>query len=310
MDERKGDVKLFGRWFTWQEIFAYGILAAAIAATITGIIGNNIPLYLSSILVLLTTFILYVFYFMHQTEKKLETLHTSIATVSRLDEQLAGLRNALGALGKLELIVEPDDVFHYGLLTIQAGKMQGGWDMVRIYAPVGLWDPSEAKDKWLEALQLELGSKVKGIKVGDVRAFRAVYGLPSSKEAFDNYAERRLRLFKETNNTEIHYLPPEDSDHPTPAPGMGAIIFENRRDQRYVVIFAYVGKATDESFRRSGFVLKDSEAGRLLADWFDDQVFEGCSRTRVLRGRDPHDRGKWVDFEKGMGDIGKDYPQS
>ncbi len=105
--------------------------------------------------------------------------------------------------------------------------MQGGWDMVRIYAPVGLWDPSEAKDKWLEALQLELGSKVKGIKAGDVRAFRAVYGLPSSKEAFDNYAERRLRLFKETNNTEIHYLPPEDSDHPTPAPGMGAIIFEN-----------------------------------------------------------------------------------
>ncbi len=129
MDERKGDVKLFDRWITCQEIFAFGILTAEIAATITGIIGNNISFYLSSILVLLTTFILNVFYFMHQTVKKLEPLHKSIETVSTLDEQLAGLRISLGAIGKLELKVEPDDVFHYGLLTKATGKMQGGWDM-------------------------------------------------------------------------------------------------------------------------------------------------------------------------------------
>src|SRR5436309_2262289 len=88
MDEHKGEVNIRGHWFTWQEIFTFSLLMAALVATIAGIIGNYIVLSLSSILSLLLTFILYTFFFMRQTEKKLNEIITLSIKQREKDEQV------------------------------------------------------------------------------------------------------------------------------------------------------------------------------------------------------------------------------
>ncbi len=299
MAQHDDKVNIFGHPFTWQELSTITLLLAALIAAIAGIIGNNTILYLSSSLFLLSTFISYTFFFMRQTEinlnklsnsvgtvnileQKLDTLIKSLSTINTFEEKLDLLVKVLDAAGKIELLVNPNDIFHHGILAIEKSKTLGGWEKVRIYAPVGLWDPSPAKDQWLEKLQEALGDLAQGNKTADVKAFRAVYGLPSSQQSYYDYAKRRLKLFKSTNDTQIHYLPPEDGEHPTQAPGVGAIIFENRSDHRYEVIFAFVCKVTEKVFLRSGYILKHKEIGPLLADWFDEEVFDGTSQNYVF----------------------------
>jgi len=327
MEQHDDKVKLFGHHYTWQELFTITLLLAALIAAIAGIIGNNAILYMSSILFLLSTFVLYMFFFMRQAETKLNNLSNSIGkvitveekldtlihnqnTAIKSDEKIEVLLKALDATNKYELLVNPEDIFLYGIRAIENSMASSGWDKVRIYAPVGLWDTSRVKDQWLEKVQTSLGDQ-QANAIGYVKAFRAVYGLPSSRESYFAYAKRRLELFKNTKDTQIHYLPPEDQEHPCHAPGIGAIIFENRSDQRYEVVFAFVNNVTENTFLRSGFVIKDKEIGRLLADWFDEQAFGDASQNFVLRGRDPkdHDRKKWVDFDAQLAEIEKRYYQ-
>lgn len=107
MDEHKGEVNIHGHWFTWQEIFTFSLLMSALVATIAGIIGNNVVLSLSGILSLLLTFILYTFFFMRQTEKKLDEIITLSIKQREKDERVTVFLEETDGLRRLfEVIAE------------------------------------------------------------------------------------------------------------------------------------------------------------------------------------------------------------
>src|SRR5579884_137856 len=150
MEQHDDKVKLFGHHYTWQELFTITLLLAALIAAIAGIIGNNAILYMSSILFLLSTFVLYMFFFMRQAETKLNNLSNSIGkvitveekldtlihnqnTAIKSDEKIEVLLKALDATNKYELLVNPEDIFLYGIRAIENSMASSGWDKVRIY---------------------------------------------------------------------------------------------------------------------------------------------------------------------------------
>jgi hypothetical protein len=93
------------------------------------------------------------------------------------------------------------------------------WTRVRIYAPTGIWAESSPKEAWFECLR-------RASETQKIEEFWAVFGLPASKPAFDLHGRRRLRMFKDTPDTRLHYLPPPDAEHPMAVPAFGIIIFE------------------------------------------------------------------------------------
>lgn len=60
------------------------------------------------------------------------------------------------AVGNLVPMPEPDDVFRHGSHTLTERRGKGGWKRVCIYAPVGVWMTSQAKDEWLSGLLVAL----------------------------------------------------------------------------------------------------------------------------------------------------------
>jgi hypothetical protein len=202
--------------------------------------------------------------------------------------------------GKIETIRRPIHIFTHGISTLEKGQRHGGWTKVRIYAPVGIADPSPLKTRWLKALQSSLEN-------GSVQCFSAMFALPSAEtNAYMTYAKDRLELFEHTQCTQIHYLPPDDAKHPTAAEGLGAIIFENEDNDIYEIVFAFVGQHNNGPFIRSGFVVRDKSVAKLVIDWFDTQIFEGTSRNYVLRGPSPTGRGE-VNFRAVLAHIEREY---
>ena len=204
--------------------------------------------------------------------------------------------------GKIEIIKRPGDIFLQGISTLEKGQRQGGWKKVRIYAPVGIADPSLLKTRWLEALKSSLEN-------GNAQGFSALFALPSDKSSYYTYAKKRLEMFEYTPCTELHYLPPDDDKHPTAAEGLGAIIFENQDNDIYEIIFAFVGQANDGPMVRSGFVVRDKSVCNLVIDWFDNQIFKGTSKNCVLKGPSPIGRGQ-VNFRAILAIIEQEYYSS
>ncbi|GAC1386794.1 MAG: hypothetical protein NVSMB33_16330 [Ktedonobacteraceae bacterium] len=204
--------------------------------------------------------------------------------------------------GKIEIIQYPEDIFTRGVSTLEKGQRQGGWKKVRIYAPVGIADPSPEKTRWLEALKSSLDNR-------SVQEFSALFALPSDESLYYAFAKKRLELFEHTPCTEIHYLPPDDEKHPTAAEGLGAIIFEDRDNDRYEIIFAFVGQANRGPMIRSGFVLRDKNVCSLVTDWFDNQIFKGTSKNCVLIGTSPT-RKDFVNFKTVLATIEEEYYSS
>jgi hypothetical protein len=176
-----------------------------------------------------------------------------------------------------KIIRDPTHVFDLAISTLESGNP---WEMVRIYAPVGLWDKADsnvpdAKTRWLMRLAEAL-CRQGDTKKPEVEGLKAVFGLPQEHALYDDYAKPKLEIFQHTQHTELRYFPPEEESHPMAAPGMGIIIFETRSENRYKLVFAFVGRTPGEEaiVVRSGFSLKDKEVGRLVADWFDGQVWK------------------------------------
>jgi len=183
------------------------------------------------------------------------------------------------AVGKLVAIPEPDDVFRHGSHTLTERRGKGGWKRVCLYAPVGVWMPSQAKDEWLADLLVAL-------EKGDVGQCWGVYGLAPKSEAAAWHAngDRRLKILIEAPHTQLHYLPPEDARHPGAAPGLGIMMFEGYGDvPEYKVIFLFISDHPDS---RGGFMISDNGIGRTIVKWFDAQVFHGCSANFILRPYD------------------------
>ncbi len=280
MKRQQSEWNVFGYVLTTSELSMYIFMAATfacgVASILVGIIVSvlaAIVVLVSGILLLLLTFVWYQVGATRQMQMLLEA-------------------------EKIETIELPEGIFRQGISALERGRMRGGWRKVRIYAPVGLWDPSQVKTDWLVALQSALERE-------QVQSFSGVYALPPDKLSFDTYAKGRLELFENTPNTTVHYLPPEDDAHPTSAAGLGTIIFADPSTDRYEVIFAFVGEITGGSMLRSGFVVRDQRIGRLVAEWFDTQILNDKSRTYVLRGVCPG-KGQ-VNFKEEMARIEQQY---
>jgi hypothetical protein len=276
--------KILGR-FELADVSLYVTIGVATLGAFAGLFVDNTKLLTLSFLLLLGA----VAWDILALRRQPATTH---------EELRAALREELHtALGKMEvaLVRESDDVFRQGRLALQEGK----WQRVYIYAPVGLWDMSKEKDPWLKDLQQALIDK-------RVKRFRGVYGLPPNEAAAWARAKDRLQLFRETPRTEIHYLPPQDREHPTAAPGLGWIIFENTDEKRYKVIFAFVGHATEEGYERNGFAIQNEQIVPIVASWFDQQLFDPKSHCFVLRGRDP-DSADFVKFDEVLASIEQRY---
>ncbi len=274
-----GKIQILGRWVKPRDLSLY---AAIVLFVSTGLatVFSQVGIAIASILGLLGALTWYLVETTKQAEKKSEDLHASI--------------------GKMLLVRPPDNLFTHGIAAIRRGEEQGGWDMVRIYAPVGLWDKSEEKDKWLTALQAALNNG------HDVRGFWGVYGLPPNEKLFDSYGKRRLDLFATTPNTELHFLPPEDVCHPTAAPGLGIIIFEREVGPEQSPTYeVFIGFALEREnpVVGSGVGLTRSDVGRLVAVWFDSKVFYGASSRYVLRGPDTLVTGQKITFDEGIQKI-------
>lgn len=280
--------KIFG--LELGEVSMYVAVGIATIGAIVGFFSNDARLLTASFVALLVAVVWDILALRRQPATTREELRTALRT-----ELHTALREELHtALGKLEIapIWEPDDVFQQGRLALQEGK----WNRVYIYAPVGLWDESDAKDKWLRALQ-------KALQDHQITEFRAFYGLPPNEQSLWARAKERLQLFRDTLPTELHYLPPQDT---TAAPGLGAIVFENRRENRYKVIFAFVGQVTEDGFVRSGFAIQNEHIVLNIATWFDRQLFDVKNHCFVLRGQDPDGAG-FVKFDDVLASIERRY---
>lgn len=282
--------KVFGGRIDVADVGMYIAIGAGTVCAFAGLLFDNTKLLTLSFLMLLGAVAWDVLAIRRQPAKLGQELRASLRT-----ELHPALREELRtALGKLEItpIWAPDDVFQQGRQALQEGK----WNRVYIYAPVGLWDESDEKDKWLKALQ-------KALQDHQITEFRAFYGLPPNEQLLWTRAKERLRLFRDTIPTELHYLPPQDT---TAAPGLGAIIFENRRENRYKVIFAFVGQVIEGGFVRSGIAIQNEDIVLNIAGWFDRQLFDIKNHCYVLRGQDPDGAG-FAKFDDVLASIEQRY---
>jgi hypothetical protein len=256
--DRRGGMRLGGRWVTWRNLGAWAAMLTVAAALICGVVGLFTHKILWEVAILggLSTGLIYI-----------------VATTRESNDTFAELANSIG---KLTSIPEPDHVFRHTSYTLEDQHGKGGWRKVRIYAPVGVWKDSEPKDLWLKNLVDALNRN----EVGQCWGF---YGLPprSDARAFYIHAAPRLSLFLEAENCELHYIPPEDVKHPGGAPGLGVVVFQGYGETPdYKTVFLYMG---DGPKARGGFMIEDRSVGQTVASWFDSQVFQGCSVGYVLR---------------------------
>ncbi len=257
--DRPARFRLLGHWVTWKNFGAWTAVVAVLAALACGVVGlfTRTVMWDAAILAALSTGFVYI--------------------VAASRESNNNVTEILRAVGRLTPVPETDDIFRHARYTLQDrhGK-DSRWKKVRLYAPVGVWLESELKDLWLKDL-------IAALNENDVDQCWGVYGLPptTEPEAFYDQAYRRLKLFTNAKNTQLHYLPPADVDHPGAAPGVGIIVFQSYGDSPdYVTIFLFMG---DDPKARSGFVVEDRGVGYTVASWFDSQVFKGCSANYVLR---------------------------
>jgi hypothetical protein len=274
MKQKKSGWKILGRDFSTSQLSVYSVVIIAIIVGLVGFFNDSVKFMISAVgalLVALTWFV--VEKWEHSLDRR-----------------------------KLETLKKPDNIFERGKYTLEQGCKHGGWEKVLIYAPVGLWDPSPLKTHWLEALADALINK-------KVDYFGAVFALPPDAHSYYTYAKERLKLFSSTDNTEIHYLPPEDETHPTAAAGLGAIIFKGREPEKDEIIFAFVGQDTGGPLDRNALLVWDEEASNMITQWFEKQMLGRQSKDYVLRGRSPKGPGP-VDFNAVLAEIEQKYYSS
>jgi hypothetical protein len=279
MKSLRRDVHLAGHWVSLRDaVFIVTVLGSLLLPVVAGIVNliwtDKTPtttILLSSILAMLAALSLYV---------------VDVALIGE-DHQEA-LRRDIGSLGR---IGPPQDIFVRGIAVLEKAKKQGQWKKVRLYAPVGLWDNSDNKTRWLTCLAGALRS-------GDVVEFSAVFGLPPDKLTYDSVARPRLALFRDTPRTEIHFLPPTETDLPVAAPGFGLVIFEHERPKYSEVLLGFVPFDTG-IIADTGITVRSKDVAKILMHWYDSQVFHGSDRYVVLRGAMSPPRGA-VGWDEGQ----------
>lgn len=194
-------IRLFGQRVTLSDLLALGAFAVGTLVTILDLTGLWDRLGLKPvevvILLLLTILILY------SIQEKWE--------IARRNEEL---QHVVQSYGTVALAKGEDEVFSSAARQVQTHK----FDVVRIYAPVGVWRVSEQKKQWFKTLSeaLDQGTQT-------VTEIRAVFGLPPTKDAFESVTIPELTLFKGKDAARLRFLLPL-SDVFKDLPGTGLVI--------------------------------------------------------------------------------------
>lgn len=178
------------------------------------------------------------------------------------------MQKIVQSYGTLGIAKGEDAVFGSAIEKVRTGK----FDVVRIYAPVGLWRVSEAKKKWFAALCESLNHEAQ-----TVNELRAVFGLPPSKDAFKNVVRVELAPFREKDGARLRYLPPASQVFKD-LPGIGMVILG---DQSVGIGFAVHGHHTVVD---STIFIQNREIVEEAILWFDE-VWETAKDFQLREAR-------------------------
>jgi hypothetical protein len=221
-------------------------------------------------------------------------------------------------IGRTTPLPNADAVYSTGRKLLETDE----WAAVYIWAPVGLWFPSEPKDRWIAALR-------SAFENGDVGRVAGVFGGPpvSSKADLVRAIERLCLLAgvktgdltpsassgasrecgrqPDDRYLDLHYLPPPDHAHPTPAPGLGSILFKHKDYTKSVVLHAFTAERTGLN---TGVVLRQAESNAAMIEWFEKQML-WTAGSFVIQGTD-YRNDTDVTFADGVADFLSFYPDS
>lgn len=269
-------IRLRGHELSARKLAFWSTLATLLTALLCGVVGlfTTTVLFQAAVLFGMSTSLGYFVITSYESKEDMTEITKALNGAS--DASQEALIQMAKEFGKLTPIPVPDHVFRHASHALGRRLGQGDWQRICLYAPVGVWMESEFKDPWLM-------DTTTALRRGQVKQCRGVYGLPPKSEAaaWHAHGERRLRNFIGTDHTELHYLPAEDIRHPGAARGQGIIILESAGNPAdYTTIFLFMG---DDPESRGGFMIEDQTIGKIMANWFDSQVFHGCSARYILR---------------------------
>jgi hypothetical protein len=189
-----------------------------------------------------------------------------------------GLTLLMNKATESELTIYParEVIFNISIETLN----QHDWQIVRVFAPVGLWNEDEDKTRWLESLAKHASAK-------QVRQVRAVFGLPptskynlpvSRQELEKNlkHARRILSNFNGLRNVSLNYYPPTHA-----SVGLGAIVFEDENGKGRIA-FGLASAENEEVVDRA-FGIDNDRIFIYAQSWFDDRIFRKATGSFVLQ---------------------------
>lgn len=169
------------------------------------------------------------------------------------------------------------DTYVHGRSILLDAKGRGGWESIRLYAPIGLWSNSASKDAWLNALTSELGQSVHNLKM--------VAALPADKQVLLDVSVPMLRRFATAPGTDMCFAPPAGHDQIAAAP-FGVAVFADRGRAEYRSVLGFMGRPASKGHKTltNTIVLDGEPASRILIDWFDNCLLRNYSANVLLGG--------------------------
>lgn len=302
-NSRKSRIRIRGHELPAKKLALWSALATLVAALVCGVVGlfTTTVLFEAATLLAISTGLAYFVVASRESAEAMEGITKAIDSASdKSHEALIGMAKELG---KLTPIPVPDYIFRHASHALGNRLGKGDWQRIYLYAPVGVWMESEYKDAWLNDLTTALHS-------GQVKQCWGVYGLPpkSKAAAWHAHGDRRLKRFINAEHTELHYLPAEDARHPGAARGQGIIVLESAGNPAdYTTIFLFIG---DDPESRGGFMIEDQVIGKIIAKWFESQVFHGCSAKYILRPLQDYEGKTPAHYmEAKLAEISSKYPK-
>lgn len=174
----------------------------------------------------------------------------------------------------LQIFAAKSEVYNAGIQTLRRAE----WQRLRIFAPVGLWDHSNLKLRWLDTVARQMKRERLGRTMG-------VFGLPPlvQGDSVDDetiarlvQARHALELLNGIKDIDLHYYPPFPA-----AVGFGVLIFENQLGYGETAIA--FSQHEDEYIIDSGFGFSNREVFTNIRQWFDHQIFDKATSDFVLQ---------------------------
>lgn len=248
-------LQTFGRQFTLSDLLAFGAFVVGAIVTLLDLVGIWDKLAIRPIgvvtLLLITALILY-----------------SIQEKWELVRRNAELQLVVQSYGTITMKIGEVDTFNSAIEQVQSNR----FDVVRIFAPVGVWQASDIKKKWFQTLSEALDPTHQTIT-----ELRAVFGMPPSLEAFEQVARPELASFNGKDAARLRFLPPPTGIYPQ-LPGTGVLILGSN-----AIGFGFAVHGHHTVVDSVVFVQK-SEVVKEVTLWFDG-VWEAARDHQLKEAR-------------------------